>query len=110
MQTGDTIKKLRLQNDMTMEDLANLLGVGKSAVNKWEKGYVTNIKRSTIIKMSKIFNVSPVDLMDMDSSDCSEVNHNFIELSDIEQKLILSYRASDEITQKNILKLLDVKE
>lgn len=66
MSMAERIHQKRIENDMTMEELANRLNVGKSAVNKWEKGYVTNIKRETIQKMSDIFGCSPAWLMGLD--------------------------------------------
>lgn len=63
MTMGEIIKKLRLDADMTQEDLGKQLGVQKSAVRKWEKGEVENIKRNTIQDMAKVFKVSPCYLM-----------------------------------------------
>lgn len=63
MNAGERIKELRLERHMTQEELGALLGVGKSAVAKYEKGRVLNLKRSTIELLSKIFNVSPSYVM-----------------------------------------------
>ena len=60
---GEIIKMLRLQANMTQEELGEKIGVQKSAVRKYEKGEVENIKRSTIKKMADLFNVSPCYLM-----------------------------------------------
>ena len=35
---GDRIKRLRSENNMTLEELGNRVGVGKSTVRKWENG------------------------------------------------------------------------
>ena len=53
------IKECRLNNHLTQEDLANKLGLKKSAIAKYENGRVENIKRNTIEEMAKIFNVMP---------------------------------------------------
>lgn len=63
MTMGEIIKMLRLQANMTQEELGEKIGVQKSAVRKYEKGEVENIKRSTIKKMADLFNVSPCYLM-----------------------------------------------
>lgn len=60
MQTGELIKKLRVEKGLTQEQLGSLLGIQKSAVAKYESGRVENIKRMTIKKMSEIFDVSPL--------------------------------------------------
>ena len=43
MTLGEKIRYLRVQNKMTMDDLARELGVQRSAVNKYEKGIVVNL-------------------------------------------------------------------
>lgn len=60
---GEIIKMLRIQSGLTQEELGQKVGVQKSAVRKWEKGEVENIKRSVIQEMAKIFNVNPCYLM-----------------------------------------------
>ena len=67
---GDRIKSLRISHNMTQEELGKKIGVQKSAIRKYEKGEVINIKRATIETLSKIFNVSPSYLM------CIEDNNN----------------------------------
>ena len=63
---ANRLKSLRLKANLTQEELGKKLGVQRSAINKWEKGIVTNIKRDTIIKMSEIFNESPSYIMAFD--------------------------------------------
>jgi repressor LexA len=60
---GDRIKQLRIDKGLTQEELGNYIGVQKSAIRKYEKGEITNIKRSAIEIMAKLFNVSPSYLM-----------------------------------------------
>ena len=38
MNMGQKINQLRLQKGFTLEELGNLVGVGKSTVRKWENG------------------------------------------------------------------------
>ena len=60
---GMRIHSKRRELDLTLEELGKKLGVQKSAISKWEKGEVVNIKREYIDKMAKIFDVSPQWLM-----------------------------------------------
>lgn len=60
---GKRIRIKRLEKGLTMEELGNLLGVKASAINKYEKGIVENIKRPTIKKMAEIFDCDPNWLM-----------------------------------------------
>lgn len=69
MTMGDRIRSLRMQHNMSMEELGKALGVGKTAIFKYEKGEVENPPRATIIKMSMLFGVSPSYLMCFDQWD-----------------------------------------
>ena len=60
---GERIRDCRQKAGLTMEELAEKVGVQKSAVNKWEKGNVENLKRSIIQKLAELFNVNPAWLM-----------------------------------------------
>ena len=66
MNTGEKIKMLRKRAGMTQAELANRLGVRVAAVAKYETGRVTNLKRETIAKLSEVFDVSPIYLIDDD--------------------------------------------
>ena len=69
MQMGDRIKYLREQAGLTQEELGEKIGVQKSAIRKYEKGSVENIKRSSIKIMADLFNVSPCYLMGWDEDE-----------------------------------------
>ena len=62
------IKECRQKNNLTQEELANKLGLKKSAIAKYENGRVENIKRNIIEEMAKIFDVKPSYLMGWDSN------------------------------------------
>lgn len=64
MKVGDYIKKLRTEKGLTQEELGEMLGVKRAAVNKWESGMVQNLKRTTIQKLAIIFNVNPATFID----------------------------------------------
>lgn len=66
---GDRIKFLREQCEMTQEELGEKIGVQKSAIRKYEKGSVENIKRSSIKIMADLFGVSPCYLMGWDEDE-----------------------------------------
>ena len=67
-QMGARIREKRRELDLTLEELGEKLGVQKSAISKWEKGEVLNIKREYISKMAGIFGVSPAWLMGLDNA------------------------------------------
>lgn len=63
MDMGSKIHLLRTQNNMTLEELGNKVGVGKSTVRKWENGIIANMKRDKILKVAEALNTSPAYLM-----------------------------------------------
>ena len=63
---GNYIKSLRKDKGLTQEELGNMIGVKKAAVQKWESGMVQNLKRNTIKQLSEIFEVSPASFIDDD--------------------------------------------
>lgn len=69
MTMGERIRILRKQHKMTQDELGKRLGVGRSAILKYEKGEVENLPRSSIEKMAVLFGVSPSYLMCFDEWD-----------------------------------------
>lgn len=63
MDLGNIIKQLRIENNLTQEELGKMVGLKKAAIHKYESGIVQNMKRTTISKLANIFNVSPSYLL-----------------------------------------------
>lgn len=57
MTTGEKITKLRKDNNLTQEQLAQILGVSRQAISKWEADGAFP-ETDKLIKMSEIFNCS----------------------------------------------------
>ena len=63
MTIAEKIRKLRKDNNMTQEDLAEKLNVSRQTISKWE----TNIAipdADNIIAISKLFNITTDELLD----------------------------------------------
>ena len=63
MEMGQKIYNLRIQKGLTLEELGNMVGVGKSTVRKWENGMLANMKRDNILKVSEVLDTTPAYLM-----------------------------------------------
>lgn len=63
MDIGQKIQTLRKEKDMTLEEVGNLVGVGKSTVRKWEQGDIQNMRRDKIKKLSDALGCDPSYLM-----------------------------------------------
>ena len=66
MEMADRIKQRRLAMGYTQEELAEKLGLQKSAIAKYENGRVENIKRSVISNMATVLECSPTYIMGWD--------------------------------------------
>jgi len=107
MKTGDIIKQLRKEHNLTQTELGEILGVQKSAIAKYESGRITNLKRSTIEKMAQYFNVKPSYILGLrDDENDNAIDHD---ISDYEHNLIQHYRKADDKTKSVIKTLLDIK-
>lgn len=60
---GDRIKRLRLERGLTLQEVGDAVGVGKSTVRKWETGMIANMKRDKIAKLADALGVTPGELM-----------------------------------------------
>lgn len=116
---GDRLKRLRLEHNMTQEEIGKVLGVQKAAINKYEKGNVENIKRSSILKLAKLYKVKPSyilcfdeetdDMMDnasllynqLDSEDRAEIRGEMKQMLKAPKynKTSLSSEIADDITK-----------
>lgn len=67
--TAQKIKSLRLSQNLTLEQVANEVGVGKSTVRKWETGMIANMRRDKIASLAKALHTSPAYLMGWDETE-----------------------------------------
>ena len=104
MNLGEKIKKLRLEQGLSLEELGNRVGVGKSTVRKWETGMIENMRRDKIDKLSKALNTTPAFLLDWDEP-ISTKNNYYLSLSEISH--IEKYRSVDEATRNIVDTILD---
>lgn len=74
---GRRIHNERIKANMTMEELGSKCGVKASAVNKWEKGIVTNIPINMLINISNALGVDVSLLIGNEST--AEKSINIIE-------------------------------
>lgn len=65
---GQRIREKREAAGLSVEELADKIGVSRQTVYKWEKGIVKNIDRDYIGKMAALFRCDPEWLMHMENS------------------------------------------
>ena len=69
MDFGTLIKNRRTELGLTLEQVGDHCGVGKSTVRKWEKGLIRNVRRDKIYLLAEILRISPMDLLDCPADD-----------------------------------------
>lgn len=63
MEVKDIIRNRRLELDLTLEQIAQRVGVSKPTVMRWENGDIENMRADKIAKLAKALNTTPVYLM-----------------------------------------------
>ena len=106
MNMGERIKQLRLQKGLTQEELGKYIGVQKSAIRKYEKGSVTNLKRSSIETLAKVFNVTPSYLMCID--DDNNFENNMIDNKRVFPLLGTVKAGYDYLARENIISYISI--
>ena len=76
MNLGEKIKNRRLELDLTLEEVGNIVGVSKSTVMKWETGYIENMRRDKIALLAKALHVSPLWIMGLEEE--NEYNNSIM--------------------------------
>nr|DAU14744.1 MAG TPA: helix-turn-helix domain protein [Caudoviricetes sp.] len=57
------LKERRKYLRLTLEQVGDFVGVGKSTVRKWENGMINNIGSDKIQKYAQILQISPLDII-----------------------------------------------
>ena len=60
------LKECRIKNNLFIEDVAEMAGVGKSSVSRWETGNTENIKLAILHKLASFYNVNAAWLFGYD--------------------------------------------
>ena len=60
---GKKIKLRRQELDLTLEEVAQAVGVGRSTVQRWESGMIKNMGRDKIAALARILRINPVELV-----------------------------------------------
>lgn len=103
MNIGDIIYNRRRELGLTLEEIGNFVGVGKSTVRKWESGYIENMKRDKIALLSEVLKLSPLVFITGEQT----VAEPEFRISCHEKRVINAYRDHPEM-QAAIDKLLSV--
>lgn len=62
---GKIIYERRKELGLTLEEVGNAVGVGKSTVRKWENGMIKNMGRDKLAALAAVLRLDPVMLVPM---------------------------------------------
>ena len=76
---GKLIHDRRSELGLTLEEVGNRVGVGKSTIRKWEQGMIQNVKRDKILALAKALSIDPAMLIfsDEESNDVFQISNVF---------------------------------
>lgn len=94
MDFKDKIKTRRLELSMTLEALAEKVGVSAATIQRYESGNIKNVRKDKIKLLADALEVSPSYLMDWEESK-TEIHtlaaHALGDLTTDEQKKVLEF-------------------
>ena len=100
------IKQLRQEQDLTLEQVAQVVGVGKSTVRKWETGMIANMKRDKIADLAKALHTTPAYLMGWDDEEETPPTLTKDDLNEGEKALLELFNRVPEDQQKLVLQMI----
>ena len=71
MNLSDNLKKIRKENNLSQEQLAEKLGVSRQAVSKWESG-ISYPEMDKVMQICQLFNININELIHENISEVTE--------------------------------------
>ena len=103
---GSKIYELRKQNNMTLEEVGEIVGVGKSTGRKWETGEIANMRRDKIAKLAEALHTTPAYLMGWNEGEEKSVPVSEDALSNDEKLLIDLFRQIPSESRPLVLSMI----
>ncbi len=63
MKIGERLRKLRLDKNMTLEEVGKRLNISRQTLQRYESGVIGNIPSDKIENLAEIYNTSPAYIM-----------------------------------------------
>lgn len=100
------IKALRQEKGLTLEQVADVVGVGKSTVRKWETGMIANMRRDKIADLAKALGTTPAYLMGWKEDEEKKDSPTELQLSEGEKMLLDLFNRVPEDQQQMVLQMI----
>ena len=102
------IKQLRQDRGLTLEQVAEVVGVGKSTVRIWETGMIANMRRDKIADLAKALGTTPAYLMGWKEEEDKKDSPNDLPITEGEKMLLNLFRKIPESDQEMVLQMIRV--
>lgn len=93
------LKERRLELGLTLEEVGDIVGVGKSTVRKWEQGMISNMGRDKIVSISKALKISPLDILEIEPQNNIYTIYN--QLNNDRQTKVYNF-ATDQLNEQQV--------
>lgn len=104
------LKSRRLELGLTLEDVGDMVGVGKSTVRKWENGMIDNMKRDKIALLAHALQISPLQILSDDYQPTNNIISIYNQLNKPRQHKVYTF-AQHQLDEQNRANTLDeIKE
>lgn len=73
---SDVLKRRRKDLDLTLAQIADMMGVAEATVQRWESGNIKSVRYDKITKLADILRVAPATLMGWDEEGSPQYNYS----------------------------------
>lgn len=109
---GNRIKNRRLELGLTLKEVAKLVGVASSTIQRYENGSIDNPKLPVLQAIASALNVNPVWLAKEEAPMEVNINKNKVEIYEINKEdfeLINKYNSLDEKGKHTVNTVLNME-
>ena len=98
------LKDRRLELGLSLRDVAQIVGVNASTVNRWESGEIDDMKRKRVFAYAKALQISPSIIMGW-----QDVPEGIVaELTNYEEQLLDKFRALPPHRQHDVERIINM--
>lgn len=99
MKIGERLRKLRLDKNMTLEEVGKRLNISRQTLQRYESGVIGNIPSDKIENLAEIYNTSPAYIMGWEEK-----------ITDSEIDTIAAHHEDEDWTEEELAEIEKFKE
>ena len=109
----ERIKQRRKELGLSAEDVAKALNVSRATVYRYESSYIEKVPITVIEPLAKVLKCTPAYIMGLEpleKENVDIVHRPHMLCSQFEERIILAYRQSDDLTKAMVLRALNLEQ